>query len=133
MMFSVPQFIDVEDKIAGPLTWKQLGWMIGMGAIVLAVFALFDTSLAIVLAVPIVLLFCALAFYKPDGFPMTSFLSNSLLFFFRPKIAVWERPVIIPSSLTKKSAEEVSQAAPVVEKRMTRDKIAELARMIDQR
>jgi hypothetical protein len=82
MMFSVPQFIDVEDKIAGPLTWKQLGWMIGMGAVVLAIFAIFDTSLAIVFTVPTVLLFCALAFYKPDGFTMISFMSNSFLFFF---------------------------------------------------
>lgn len=133
MMFSVPQFIDVEDKIAGPLTWKQLGWMIGMGAVVLAIFAIFDTSLAIVFTVPTVLLFSALAFYKPDGFTMTSFIANSFLFFFRPKIAVWERPVVISSSSSQTNVNEVSKAAPVVEKKLTRDKIAELARIIDQR
>lgn len=133
MMFSVPQFIDVEDKIAGPLTWKQLGWMIGMGAVVLAIFAIFDTSLAIVFTVPTVLLFSALAFYKPDGFTMISFMSNSFLFFFRPKIAVWERPVAISSSSSQSNVKEVSKVAPVVEKKLTRDKIAELARIIDQR
>jgi hypothetical protein len=131
MMFSVPQFIDVEDKIAGPLTWKQLGWMIGMGAAVLVVFGIFDTSLAIVLTIPIVLLFCALAFYKPNGFPMTTFLGSGMLFLFRPKVAVWERPVpVAPRKMevTKKPA----MAAPVA-KELTREKIAELARMIDKR
>ena len=35
MLFNVPQYIDVEDKIVGPLTGKQLLWMIGMGIMLL--------------------------------------------------------------------------------------------------
>lgn len=132
MMFSVPQFIDIEDKIAGPLTWKQLGWMMGMGATMLIVFALFDTALAIIIGIPVVLLFCALAFYKPNGFSLISFMGSSFLFLFRPKIAVWERPqgtAMKAAPPTPVQATEVH----VVDKRMTPEKLAALARMIDQR
>lgn len=42
-MFSTPQFIDVEDKIAGPLTWRQLLWMIGMGITLLVIYTMIGT------------------------------------------------------------------------------------------
>lgn len=132
MMFSVPQFIDVEDKVAGPLTWKQLGWMIGMGAIILTLFAIFDTGLAIILTLPVVLIFCALAFYKPNGFPLLMFLGSGIFFLFRPKIAVWERPTALP---TKKAqpVHEHHEEVPAGDKELTREKISALAQMIDRR
>ncbi|MFZ3032017.1 MAG: PrgI family protein [Candidatus Moraniibacteriota bacterium] len=131
MMFSVPQFIDVEDKIAGPLTWKQLGWMIGMGAFVMTIFGIFDTSLSVVLSIPVVLLFCALAFYRPNGISMISFLGSALLFLFRPKVSVWERPTMILPTV-KKPVIQNTEVHPT-EKHLTREKLAELARMIDSR
>jgi len=33
MLFNVPQFIDIEDKIVGPLTAKQLGWL-ALGSVI---------------------------------------------------------------------------------------------------
>lgn len=86
MMFNVPQFIDVEDKIAGPLTVKQLLWMIGMGAVLLAIFFALDGAAMIVAAVPVVLLFVALAFYRPNGQPLIVYFGNAFLFLFRPKV-----------------------------------------------
>lgn len=132
MMFSVPQFIDVEDKVAGPLTWKQLGWMVGMAAVILVVFSIFDTTLAIILTIPTVLLFVALAFYKPNGSPLLVFLGSGVFFLFRPKIAVWERPAALP---TKKAepVHEHHEEASAGDKQLTREKISELARMIDKR
>ncbi len=133
MMFSVPQFIDIEDRIAGPLTWKQLGWMIAMGAVILIIRTLFDTALTIIVAIPIILLFASLAFYKPNGFPMTVFLTNAVLFFFRPKVAVWERPSG-PVRQHKEPVRPVEAVDPNQGNRqMTREKLVELARLMDSR
>ncbi len=131
MMFSVPQFIDVEDKIAGPLTWKQLLWMIGMGATILTILGIFSTVAAIVISVPVVILFMALAFYRPGGFPMSTFLFNSAFFLFRPKVAVWERPTEVAP--TKKQPAAPAQASESVSgsKQLTQDKLQELAALID--
>jgi hypothetical protein len=130
MMFSVPQFIDVEDKIAGPLTWKQLLWMIGMGGILMIFFNLFDTTLFIIAAIPTVLVFAAFAFYKPNGFPMTTFVFHAFLFLFKPKVAVWERP---RNTRPKPEAPVVKDEVKVVEpKHMNEDKLKELAHILDR-
>ena len=42
MLINVPQYIDVEDKVAGPLTLKQLGWMLAMGIILLILWNVFS-------------------------------------------------------------------------------------------
>ncbi len=132
-MSSVPQFVDVEDKIAGPLTWRQLLWMIAMGAVLLVLFTTFGTTLAIVFGIPVVLLFIALAFYKPNGFTLSSFIGQAVLFLFRPKVAVWERPVMPMVSVKSRSENNKPQEEVQPEKQLTRDTLKELARIMDRR
>ncbi len=130
MMFNVPQFIDVEDKIVGPLTWKQLLWMVGMGAALLTFFNIFEKIPFIIIAVPTVLAFVAFAFYRPNGFPMTTFVFYAILFLFRPKVLVWERPAA--GRLAVKEKTETPK--PVnVSKQIEPEKLAELARILDRR
>ena len=131
MMFSVPQFIDVEDKIAGPLTWRQLLWMIGMGAALLTFFNLFDTTLFIVIAIPTILLFVLFAFYRPNGFPMTTFAFYAILFLFRPKVSVWERPVKVRP--LAKEPEKKDTPSVTGSKQIELEKLKELARILDNR
>lgn len=94
MIFNVPQFIDVEDKIAGPLTAKQLLWMVGMGASILVAKYLLGNGVATYVAsVPIVIVFCLLAFYRPNGQPLIVFVMHGAFFLVRPKIMNWHRPI----------------------------------------
>lgn len=130
-MFSVPQFIDVEDKIAGPLTWKQLLWMIGMGGALLVSFSVFDSALFFISAVPIVLLFATFAFYRPNGFPFTTFVFYAILYIFRPKISVWERP--LGRKFVAKAPVEKVEVAENKDKRINQEKLTELARILDSR
>lgn len=92
MMFNVPQFIDIEDKIAGPLTWRQLLWMIGMVIVLLVLYNAVGITLFFVVGIPLIILFSALAFYRPQGTPLIVFLFHGFSYLFRPKVAVWERP-----------------------------------------
>lgn len=129
-MFNVPQFIDVEDKIAGPLTWRQLLWMIGLGAVLLVLFNVVEKSLFMVIAVPVVLLFVALAFYRPHNQPLIVYEAYAFLFLFRPKLALWERPV---SKLPKKVVEPIVKAdIQPKEKRVTLEELRRLANIVDQ-
>lgn len=129
MMFSVPQFIDVEDKIAGPLTWKQLGWMMAMGVSILIIRAFFPTGLTIAVSIPIVFIFATLAFYRPGGMPMIYFLSSAVMFIFRPKVVVWERPQL--HVVKKQPTRQNGETFQIIDKRLTREELAELARTID--
>jgi hypothetical protein len=131
MMTNVPQFIDVEDKVAGPFTWKQLGWMLGMGAALFLLYATVDKGLFYILAIPIALLFIALAFYRPNGMAFPQFIFYSVAFLFRPKVMVWERPMHHSSTVT------TSQPQETVEKTETRKlstaEIAALASRVDRK
>jgi hypothetical protein len=130
MMTSVPQFIDVEDKVAGPLTWKQLGWMIAMGALLFVFYTMFRGILFYLIAVPVVMLFVALAFFRPNGMAFPQFLFYSVTFLFRPKVSVWERPVHRASVQKVAPVQEhQEQQAPV----MTTKDFSELAKKVDRR
>ena len=74
--FVVPQFIDVEDKIIGPITTRQFIMML-VGAILLAIaFKLFDTGLFVVFAILDIGIVATLSFVKINGMPFHFFLSN---------------------------------------------------------
>ncbi len=109
MHADVPQFIDVEDKIAGPLTWKQLLWMIGLLVLLIILYNIFTAGAFIMIAIPVSLIFVAFAFIKPYGQPMTTFVYYGVMHLFGPKIYVWKRevrtiakPVQKPTNTTKK-------------------------------
>ncbi len=130
MMFNVPQYIDVEDKIAGPFTAKQIGWMIACGGILFILYSLLEIVPFAILAFPILLLFAALAFYKPNGQPFIKFLFHAVLFLFRPKIAIWERPV--RQMMPKKEA-PIAELPKDDRKKVTVTDLNEIARMVDSR
>ena len=131
MHYNVPQFIDVEDKVAGPLTAKQLLWMFGMGATLMMLWGLLDRTAFFLSAVPVAALFVALAFYKPHGRPLISFVFYGILFLFRPKMYVWKREerVIKRSAMRSRHAQETSVPTPAP----TLDDIRRMAGTLDRR
>lgn len=112
MLFNVPQNIDVEDKIVGPLTAKQLGWMgaiLGIGG---AAWTLNDNKITAILIILPVALFCsAAAFYRPYGQPLLGFLGHAATYMFKPKVYVWKRYA------DKAKAVHVDTARKMAEKR----------------
>jgi hypothetical protein len=131
MMTSVPQFIDVEDKVAGPLTWKQIFWMIGMAAVLLVLYNLLNSFAFFVAAIPVILLFAVLAFYRPNGVSMATFLYFAVFYFFRPKLSVWERPIRTPRRAPAPKKEAPAPEAPAASRRPDEARLRELAKLLD--
>nr|HPI66783.1 PrgI family protein [Candidatus Paceibacterota bacterium] len=69
MQFRVPQFIDIEDKLFGPLTFKQFIYLAGGAGLVFVIYKTIPLVFAIFLMIPVAGLAAALAFYKPNGKP----------------------------------------------------------------
>ncbi len=87
--FTVPQFIDVEDKIIGPITARQFIIFL-VAAVVIAIFyKLFDFSLFIVLSVIIFILAVLFGFVKINSRPFHFFMLNIIQTWRRPVIRVW--------------------------------------------
>jgi hypothetical protein len=128
MLINVPQYIDVEDKIAGPLTAKQLGWIVGLGIILMFLWNVLSKPLFFILGIPLSILFVALAFYKPYGQPLGSFVVFGIMYFFRPKIYFWKRT----PQKNKNVAQKVQATEKYVpEKHLTSQSLKDLAQLLD--
>lgn len=89
--FVVPQFIDVEDKILGPITTRQFAIIMVTGLVMFIVFKL--TAFVVMLAINLPLLGAALvmAFVRINGQPFHFFLLNFVQTLKRPKIRAWNK------------------------------------------
>ncbi len=91
MQFEVPQFIEIEDKIFGPLTWQQFLYVGGGGLMAFVLFISLPFFVFIFLGVPLALLALALAFYPVNNRPFSHFLEAIWRFFSRSREYHWQR------------------------------------------
>ena len=120
MHAGVPQFVDIEDRIAFGLTGKQLLWMGGAVALLVAAYGLFDRQLFFAVGFFIVIIFGSLAFWKPQGISMITFAGFTLQFFMKPKKYIWKRVYASQNIDMKKAAlaQQKNSAEAVVQKNL---------------
>ncbi|MDZ4385561.1 MAG: PrgI family protein [Candidatus Moranbacteria bacterium] len=136
-LFNVPQFIDIEDKIVGPLTAKQLGWMGAAGVILLVAWSILDLTAFIIAAILTSVIFGSLAFYRPNGQPLVYFIFSAISFAFRPKIYIWKRVAdksvlgFTPAQKTK--AEKNAKIKTLAPKEFSERKIEDISHLLDSK
>jgi hypothetical protein len=91
MRFQVPQFIEVEDKIFGPLTFKQFVYLAGGAGICVVLFILLPRFLAILISLPIAAFSGALAFYKFNDKPFIHFIEAFFNYSLKSKLYIWKK------------------------------------------
>ncbi|HUD02866.1 MAG TPA: PrgI family protein [Candidatus Paceibacterota bacterium] len=91
MRYQVPQFIEIEDKIFGPLTFKQFIYLAGAGGVCLLFFTLLPLYIAVLCMIPFIALGFALAFYKVNGRPFIVVLEHAFGYFFGHKLYLWKQ------------------------------------------
>ena len=131
MLFNVPQFIDIEDKIVGPLTAKQLGWLGIAGVLLLIFWSTLTFSTFLPLAFITLGIFGALAFYRPYNQPLLNFLMSGVNFFLKPKIYVWKR--YYDSMKAVKKTEKTTEEIIVKRKVLDNKKLEELGKRLNQK
>jgi len=130
--FVVPQFIDVEDKIIGPITTRQFIVMLA-GFLLIAVFyKIFDFSLFVTSGSLVLAITGVFAFLKINGRPFHFFILNLIQTLKRSRLRVWSH-----SSLLVSDANEIedNNFTPVVQavsdKHYTTSRLAELSLIVD--
>ena len=93
MKFQVPQFIEHEPKVIGPVTFKQAAYLgFPLACIFLLYFMLAENLVVfIVLAVALEGAGAAFAFLTLSGKSVLRVLAEMLYFFVRPKKYIWMR------------------------------------------
>jgi hypothetical protein len=130
MQFVVPQFIDVEDKIIGPISVRQFVYLIIGTGLLFAAYRFADFSLFLIEAIIIVSLTMAFAFLKVNGRPFHFFLVNFLQTLRRPKLRVWRQEEPHYNLHVQKASPHA--AAPVAKKPpLNASRLTELALVVD--
>lgn len=98
MQFKVPQFIDIEDKLFGPFTFRQFAYLAGGGGMVFVIYKLLPLWIGIFLMIPIVALTLALVFYRINNQPFIYYLQAGLNYFISGKLYIWKQRLEDPSN-----------------------------------
>ena len=127
MQYSVPQFIDIEDKIVGPLTGKQTLYLMIGGGFLMLIFSFFEFGFFMVATVIVVPITLAFAFWKPKGITVARWIANIIGFYTTDHLYTWRRE---PERMQIKRAQK-KKAQTVSKENVSRSRIGELAWLLD--
>jgi hypothetical protein len=123
----------MEDKIIGPLTLKQFGYIVGAGGLSFIIWTLIPFHfVAVLLIIPISGLFLALAFVKYNNRSFGEFLESAFIYYTGAKVYTWKQPT--PEVLTQET--HIDQIVADTTKQMIisktdRDRIHDLSLGLD--
>jgi hypothetical protein len=109
MRFTVPQFIERESRIVGPLTFRQFVFVGTAGAICAILYFTVSVSVFLIACLFLVGGAVALAFLTVEGRRLDVLLKHFFYFTLKPKIYIWKRiemPIRILREKSGKTEEE---------------------------
>lgn len=92
MQFQVPQFIETEDRIVGPLSLVQFLYLAAGAGVCFGLFFLVTFWVWIIFLVLFGGLTVSMAFVKVEGRPFPHVLAAALRYFWSPQQYAWQRP-----------------------------------------
>jgi hypothetical protein len=91
MQYQVPQFIEIEDKIFGPLTFKQFVYVAGGAGLCFILYRFIPSPFSFLLILPIGSFAGALAFYKVNNRPFIDAVESAVRFYLGSKLYLWQK------------------------------------------
>ncbi|HEY4516979.1 MAG TPA: PrgI family protein [Candidatus Paceibacterota bacterium] len=130
MQFQIPQFIEVEDKIFGPLTFRQFVYLAGGVGSAYILWRVLPLIVAAPFIAAIAGLAAALAFFQYNGRPFILALEHGFSYFLHPKLYLWNNERKRSNVHALKSGAPASTAAVYIPK-LSDSKLHELSWSLD--
>jgi len=131
MQFQVPQFIEVEDKIFGPLTFKQFVYVAGGAGAAYLLWRILPLFLAAPLILGVGGLAASLAFLQFNGRPFILALENGFFYLLKTKLYLWNNEQKTRKAEARRSVPDASAPAQVYVPKLSDSKLHELAWSLD--
>lgn len=107
MQFQVPQFIEIEDKIVGPLTFKQFLFIVGGAGAAFIFYQLpIFSALKFFLVIVSLAIGGAFAFFKMNNKSLLALLEDMVTFYTGKKLYLWKK---IPKEVKNKGSKLPSE------------------------
>ena len=136
MQYAVPQFVDGENKIFGPISVRQFILMALCIAVIFITYKLADVGLFILITVVNVAVTIVVAFVKINGRPFHYFILNFVGAVKTPPMRVWKKEISSHKHLAAHASHE-KEETPIQyikiaqEKGETRSRLSDLALLVD--
>ena len=106
MQYKVPQKIDLEDKIIGPLTLKQFLYLLGGGTVIYIILSTYPSQWYIyVLIFLVAILSLAFAFVKVQDQDFATILFSIFSYLVRPRKRYWNKAAVVQKNVTIKNVD----------------------------
>jgi len=128
MQFEIPQFIEVEDKIFGPFTFRQFVYLAGATGTSFVIYTFIPSPFSFLFIIPIMILGAALSFYQINNRPFVSALESAVKFWIRARLYVWKKNALPPG---KTSAAKADQSPGLQIPRLSDSKLKEMSWSLD--
>ncbi len=129
MQFQIPQFIEVEDKIFGPFTFKQFIFVAGGAGSAYILYRLLPVFIALPVIGLVVGFSIALAFLQFNGRPFILALEHGFSYLLHPKLYLWNNDRKRTVARAKKETEE--KKGEVYVPKLSDSRLHELAWSLD--
>ena len=130
--FVVPQFIDVEDKILGPITTRQFAILMITALIAFIIYKILYIWYALAVDVVLIGMAIVVAFVRINGQPFPYFLLNFVQTFRRPDTRVWNKELTDAEIIALAKVEIPPPPPPKIYKEApTTSRLSELALIVN--
>ncbi len=118
MQFKVPQFIDIEDKVFGPFTFRQFVYLAGGAGLVYLSLKLLPLLIALIFVPIFGGLALALTFFKYNDKPFINVLESFIRFYSRSRLYLWHKKETKASSKIVPEARVSAERATLTESKL---------------
>jgi hypothetical protein len=130
MQFQVPQFIEIEDKIFGPLTLKQFLYLAGGAGASIALYIYIPFKIvAVLIIIPIIAFSLALTFYKINNKPFIDVVQSFFYYSIGDKLYLWKKAEKKPVSQLTEQIQKTKSLLSVP--KMSESKLKDLTWSLD--
>lgn len=132
MRYQVPQFIEVEDKIFGPLTLKQFIYLAGGGGLSFLVYVFIGNfTIALVPIIFIMAVSGAFAFYKINNKPFINVVEAAFKYMLGGKLYIWKKEEKQRPETPQSAVKDAKNYASVMVPKISDSKLKDLSWSLD--
>ncbi|MFA6274303.1 MAG: PrgI family protein [Candidatus Paceibacterota bacterium] len=91
MQFKVPQFLEIEDKIFGPFTFKQFVYLAGGAGLCFIIYKGIGLLFGFIPMAAVAGIALALTFYRPNNKPLINMIESWFKYTTQSKLYIWQR------------------------------------------
>lgn len=130
--FVVPQFIDIEDKIIGPISARQFIILLAVLLIDTLLFKFLSIPKFLMTGLPLLIIGLTFAFVRVNSQPFHYFVLNIVQTMRKPRVRVWDKAI---SGAEARIFIKTEEAPPVIPPRskppMSSSRLAELSLVVN--